>query len=93
MKTIWKYELELGSQTLELPQGAQPLSVAVQQGGVMLWALVTPEAPTCYRRVYVVGTGHELPEDLGSYVGTVLLTGGALVFHVFVEEEWTLDGT
>jgi hypothetical protein len=29
------------------------------------------------------GTGHDMPDDPGQYVGTFQMHGGALVFHLF----------
>ena len=29
------------------------------------------------------GTGHDVPDEPGQYVGTFFMNGGSLVFHVF----------
>jgi len=84
MKTIWKYEIVLGEFILSMPTGAHILSMAVQAGRVCMWALVNPDAPTVPRRFNCVGTGHPIDADeLGSFVGTCMLAGGGLVFHLF----------
>lgn len=86
MLTIWKYELGLQDhQTLQLPEGAQLLHVGNQHGALCLWALVDPDAKVIDRRIYVVGTGHKLPTacKLARYIGTAMMLGGTLVWHVF----------
>lgn len=71
---------------LELPQGAQILSVQVKGGTPCLWALVDPEAALEPRPLRVSGTGWEVERGhLGHFLGTIQLRDGALVFHVFEE--------
>jgi len=82
MKTIWKYTLDFDT-TLDMPCGAKLLAVQVQHCEPQLWALVDPGAEKELRTFCVYGTGHELPDDPGRYVGTFQLSGGELVFHVF----------
>jgi hypothetical protein len=52
-----------------------------------LWVFVDPFMGREPRTFWVVGTGHPLPLELASmtYIGTVQLMSGALVFHVFEE--------
>lgn len=82
---IWKYPITiLEEQTVEMPIGARILSVQMQGGGLVLWALVDPEANREKRRIAVHGTGH--PVDIAEtrhFIGTVQTNGGALVWHVF----------
>lgn len=89
MKTIWKFPLELTSvQGIELPQGAWILDCQMQNAKPQLWAVVDPNAPKSLARAYIVGTGHDMPENPGEYIGTFqMLQGGSpLVFHVFVSQ-------
>lgn len=82
-KSVWKFPVSLEDQfPLEMPEGAQPLSVQMQHGQPCLWALVNPDAPRRSRFFRLVGTGHPVEEGLG-FVGTFQLNGGALVFHLF----------
>ena len=83
MKTIWKTELTAGSGLTSLPRCAEPLSVAVQDGTPMMWWKVDPGAPIEERRIHIAGTGHDLPENLGAFIGTFLVQNDSLVFHVF----------
>lgn len=85
MKTIWKYELEtMDVRVVEMPVGAEILTVQEQRGKLCLWALVDPEADK-ERRVFCIhGTGHPVSTvALKKYIGTYQLMEGALVFHVF----------
>ena len=85
MIAVWKFEVPIDDlATIDMPSGARLLTVAVQGGSPVLYALVDPSAAKVARRLRVAGTGHPiLPDDAGIYVGTVLLHGGALVFHIF----------
>lgn len=49
---------------------------------VCLWFLVDPTAEKEKRTIAIVGTGHPAPED-GAYLGSAMLAGGTLVWHVF----------
>lgn len=82
---VWKYALTLSDYvTLEMPRGAKPLYVATQFGVPCIWALVRPEEPLVNRRFRIAGTGHPIEaHEAISYVGTFMLSGGHLVFHVF----------
>jgi len=89
MKTIYKYPLRhVGSQELEMPQGAQILSCQAQQGVPCVWALVTTESPKVNRVFRVLLTGaHADPLLTAVHIGTVLLDEGNFVVHVFDEGE------
>lgn len=86
-KTIWKFEIETADlNTVNMPKGAEILTVQNQMGNPCIWALVDPAQETELRAFEVFGTGHEVYCDMGidrKYIGTYQLHGGALVFHVF----------
>ena len=84
-KTIWKFPLEItDEQSVEMPKGAQLLSVAMQGGSdCCLWALVDPSDIRESRKVNIYGTGHPLPDDPGRHIGTFVMHDGLLVFHAF----------
>ncbi len=84
MKTIWKFILQPKIR-IEVPCGAKILSVACQCDQICMWALVDPEAEKELRLFAVYGTGHKVPDNPGTFIGTVLMHGGSLVFHVFEE--------
>lgn len=79
-RAVWKFDLRLGANEIEMPRGAQILAVHEQQGCVRLWARVNPRDPVnVIRSFHVVGTGH--PCGLGQYVGTAFCD--PFVWHVF----------
>lgn len=85
---IYKYTLSMEhQQDVEMPEGAQLLSVQVQNSAVQLWALVDPTAPTVTRKIVLCATGEPIHVDLGQFISTFQLLGGSVVFHAF-EAAW-----
>lgn len=85
-RVVWKYALEATDwQTIEMPGGAEVLTVQVQHGEPVLWALVDPDNELMERTFRMAGTGHRNLAyfGLGRYVGTFQLEDGGLVFHVW----------
>ena len=83
-RKIWKFQLAFTTpQQIKMPAGAEILHVGVQHGNICLWAAVDATAPVTGRRFALVGTDHETPEGAANYLGTVQLTGGALILHVY----------
>lgn len=80
MKTIYKYELRSQDTSMKLPKEAEILTVQIQDGRPMLWALVDPENVLEDRFIYTVGTGWEV-EDNMKYICTYI--EGYFVWHVF----------
>jgi hypothetical protein len=90
MRRIFKYPIPIQDYIeLDLPVGAQILTVQVQHNVPCLWALVTLtlDETTEPHRFYLFGTGHPMPDNKPKlelqYVGTFQLHGGELVFHLF----------
>jgi len=89
MKTVLRYRLPqaLGEHEIELPFGAQPLSVQMQDGRPYLWAEVDDGNELESRRIVMSGTGHALPWDDDTHlewqhIGTVL--DEPHVWHYFI---------
>lgn len=90
-RVIYRYRLPITDRpSLGLPEGATVLSVGPprdERDELDLWALVDPNNDTMMGRVRrdfrIVGTGHDVPADIGSFVGTVATHQGSLVWHVF----------
>jgi len=86
-RKIFKYEIPIADDfSLPLPQGARVLSIDVQNGTPFIWALVDEEAGKESVYFHLAGTGHVVPPhvaDSYAFVGTFMLHGGALVFHLF----------
>jgi len=83
MKTIWKVALtQMGTQDVRVPEGAEFLCAREQNEKACVWFRCDPNHEKKLRRIAVVGTGHEAPDD-GRYLGTAMLMDGSLVLHVF----------
>lgn len=85
MITVFKYEVSPVGMGIELPIGAEVLSVAFQRDKLCLWAKVDTEAKTETRSFGAFGTGHEIFDEKvinHKFIGTAHMDNG-LVFHVF----------
>ena len=81
---VYKYNLDHRMNKISMPPGAELLSVGDQHGRMVLWAKVDDTADSVeYRRVFVAGTGHELPGSCGKFIGAIMTGGGNFVWHVF----------
>ena len=86
MKRVYKYVVYMGDyMNVELPEGAEILTVQAQYDEPHIWALVNPDAPMVTRKFRLLGTGHPTEDDVSqdNYIGTFQLNGGGLVFHLF----------
>lgn len=84
MITVFKYTIDPRNPSIDLPVGAEILSVAFQGGVLCMWAKIDTEARTKTRNFEAFGTGHEIPQTMGVdyvFVGTAHIDG--LVFHAF----------
>lgn len=84
MITIHKYQFDISDKvTIEMTQGANVLSVQVQDGRPTMWAMVETNYSLEKKSFRIYGTGHEL--DLfateGRYIGTIQHNG--FVWHIF----------
>ena len=83
---IWKFPLQITDrQVVEMPVLARPLSVAEQDGQLMMWAHVNEKSNE--KRNYeirIIGTGNGMPDSVGNFIGTVVMSYG-LVWHVFYQ--------
>lgn len=88
MRTIWKEALKDPCSTLRMPVGSTILSVGPDLQGTSVLPSIWFEVPNDHsereeRTFAVFGTGHELPEDPGKYLGTATSPGGQFVWHVY----------
>jgi hypothetical protein len=82
---VWKFPIPINDEfTLRMPRDAELLFVASQNEQGCLWARVITDywVGVVDRRFLLRGTGHEVDRDC-KYVGSFMLRGGALVFHLF----------
>lgn len=81
---IWKFVISR-SETIDIPTTHKILSVGIQEGRLVVWALVDPMTPKKPKKLSVIGTGwvgtpmDEITDK--RFVGTV--QDGSLVFHIF----------
>ena len=91
MKAVWKFPLVLHTpyQTIQMPEDAEILCVAVQGNQPFIWAMVDTDAPLKARHIYQHHTGEEIEERPlcpPKYLGTVQIGfewGGPYVAHYF----------
>lgn len=84
MKQIWKFPLQmLGYQLITIPTDSKILTVQLQNKEPYLWAIVDFDSPMTSMTVWTYGTGHELDDNTGDYIGTYQYS--TLVWHVFVK--------
>lgn len=82
MQTIYKYAINPGKFTLDLPGRANFLSVGMQETGPQMWFEVEPDLPKTQRHFTAVPTGGEVPHPR-KYLGTVHGVEGWMVFHIY----------
>lgn len=88
MKAIYKYQIPVRDRVgIAVPGLIKWLFVAVQRETPCIWALVDTDEPIQRHLLHVRGTGHPFDGTEGEHLGSFLLDGGALVFHVFAEKE------
>jgi len=82
---IYKYPFSIRDYiSIAMPQGAEILSVQVQDRGTFIWAAVDINKPLENKLFRLIGTGHEIDSlDYKSlkHIGTFQLTG--FVGHLF----------
>lgn len=85
MKTIWKFRLSITSpQRVEMPEGAEILTVQSQDGIACLWAMVDIQNANVPRYIEIHGTGNSIHESMAvnrKYIGT--FQQPPFVWHVF----------
>jgi len=83
-KTIWKFTFAIDDVFhIEMPKGAEILTVQNQSAVGTIWAIVNPEAPKEIRTFCIQGTGNPFELIDYKYIGTFQQMGGALVWHLF----------
>ena len=90
MKTIWKFTLEItDKQVIMLPEQSKIICVQVQQGKPCIWAEVDLSKTDTADQydIYTYGTGHEVENIEGQYIGTYQLHDGYQICHVYAEKE------
>jgi hypothetical protein len=83
---IYKYPLRIADeQYIPIADTSRILAVQVQQGELVLWAIIDIDTMDDGGRTLILcrGTGHDFTGDEREYIGTVQTHDGALVWHFF----------
>ena len=80
---IWKQEIEIGTSSYSLPEGARILTVDEQFGKVCIWFECEPSSPIVERTIKAHLTGQPITGNNIEYLGTALLLSGSFVVHVY----------
>ena len=92
MWVVWKFHLDVtDEQRVSMPRGAAIRHIGMQGESLCLWAEVDPSADVEPRTIRIYDTGQEITHFRGSYLGTFLMRGGALVFHAYEVTQAELD--
>lgn len=87
MRRIYKYPLTGAETVLRLRQEPEVVRVAVEPGRHLptVWVMVRNPDSDPYQAwtFYVVGTGHDIPENAAVHEGSCATPYGAFVWHVF----------
>ena len=84
MRQVWKFPIN-DADFIEVPEGGRVVHVALQEHSkqICVWIEVDPSTTEIrQRRFRVYGTGWDVPDD-AHHVGSILVSGGALVWHVY----------
>ena len=83
-KTIWKFPFKLADVVnIEMPAGAEVVSIQMQGKTPCVWAIVNPDSPLVTKSFAVVGTGHTIPSYVDDYSHKETLIDGDSVWHIF----------
>lgn len=83
-RTVWKFPFEVADHIeIQMPDGAEFLSVSLQRGQPCMWCAVIPSNVLVARYFELRGTGHAFSGTEGEFLGTFQMMGAALVFHLF----------
>ena len=83
MRTIYKYHLKVGLNSIDLPLEAEVVHIAEQYGQLQMWVEQDPTRPVLNRQFSVYGTGHYIYNNNEHHLATVVL--GDFVWHVYEE--------
>ena len=85
MKVVWKYSFEIRDDIeIKMPLNAKILKVTTQNGIPVIYVLTNDDAYGFETRHFrLLGTGHKINVYPGEYIGTFMMHGESLVFHMF----------
>lgn len=79
---VWKFAIEpaTGEHRIEMPKGSKLLTIQLQHGVPVLWAICDDKATRVARKIWSYGTGDAMLRAW-PYVATLQI--GPAVFHYF----------
>ena len=85
MQAVWKFPFTItGRLTIDLPAGATVLSVQMQRGLPVLWALTDLDIDVHQTRSFAIfGTGQKIPEDIKHLHFISTFQDDPYVWHAF----------
>lgn len=86
MKKVFKYELSYQTDLInvELPIGAEVLTIDTQKNKLCLWVSVDPDELVMeIRQFRIAGTGHSIYEEPLKYINTIQIYDGDIILHLF----------
>lgn len=94
MRSIYKYDIVSAENGIIEGPITKLLTAQVQHNSIVVWAEVDTTAPNRKFQIIPVGTGWSLDAPAGkecvldthTYISTIQLAGGSLVFHVYGAE-------
>ena len=91
MSVIYKYPIKIvDEQTIDMPFGANIISLQMQNGAAVMWAIVNPKANLTSVKIRIFGTGEEIPSGSAlRYIGTI--HDRKFVWHVFIDDKVYLN--
>jgi len=83
-KSIWKFNFPIRDEfQLQMPKGAEILSVQIQHEKPTLWAICDTESKNETRNFSIYGTGHPINPNGKKFIATFQMANGSLVWHLF----------
>lgn len=94
MRSIYKYDIVTAENGIIEGPITKLLTAQVQHNSIVVWAEVDTTAPNRKFQIIPIGTGWPLDAPAGkecildthTYISTIQMAGGSLVFHVYAAE-------
>lgn len=84
MKAIYKYPIKIAdTQILDMPVGADIISLQMQNGIITIWAIIDIEASLMPVKIRIFGTGIHYSDLVLRHIGSI--QDGDYIWHVFID--------
>lgn len=68
-------------------EGYKVLSVMIQRGQICMWVEFDPEEAHEIVEISIYGTGVDMPDEPGKFIGSVMSADNSLVFHIYLDNK------